>query len=221
MSAEIVIAVVTSFTTITGGLIAGYLQLKVKRLELEKKNAPEHGKSDGIVGRPPLNAGEVVSDFSRFNALRLAVEEVFDHTEFGRFCIFFAVNGKEAVNTVHLVFEMQTDKDRQGSLDHFIEVTADDQYKTMLKEIERSGSAFVDVTALKPCALKAINMRHELFHEDFHFIARKPLSDNADMLLFCSWGKYGPKYPDPSARAFVAAKIGSVRKAVMGYVGKI
>lgn len=175
---NIIIAGIGAFVTLTLGLIGHFITIKnlTKRKNEELK---EHKIRADVL--------DSILDFSSFNELKIAVDEIFETTRADRFLILIAINGKTDFNTVSVIFEQhKIHKYRISAVARYRTLGIDPAYKKMLKEAELYGIVELETDALYPSLLKDIYEIENVTASQIRHLLRINADENNDVLVYSS-----------------------------------
>ena len=157
------------------------LKLAKHQIEVEKKEVEEK-----------LQYLDRMLDLEFINDLSDAVDNIFEHTKADRFLILLAKNGKTDFNIVNVVFEQHKNKKfRINAIARYRNVKIDLVYKEMLKKAEHVGDIELNVSNMEDSLLKHFYEFEGVNHSIVKHLARKPIDEDNDFLIFSSLATHG------------------------------
>jgi hypothetical protein len=209
---EVLIAAVTSCTTIITAGLATWQAIKLKRLDAEKKEA----KAEVSDLNTKLNALDKIVSFEAFSEIRTAVDQIFFSTGIDRVLILFAVNGKQDFSTCSAIYEQTkaggSARLQVGALTKYRSIKLDAHYKGALKFVE-SGDLMLVPSDMPECDLRAYMESDGVNTSYLRHLLRKSIDPENDLLLYCLFDKYAEKISPEEVRIIVA-NTGQMRAAV-------
>ena len=162
-------------------------QLK-ENLLLEKEALLSHNKELIIEKKETEMLLDRILDLEFVNKISDSVSRMFDSTKADRFLILVAKNGKTDFKVVSVVFEAHKHtKYRINAIARYRNVEIDDAYKALLKEVELKGVVILDTKKMgKHDVLKDFYSIEGVNFSKIRFLARKPINNNNDFLVFSS-----------------------------------
>lgn len=158
-------------------------RLELENLRLENKNL----KSENEDVRVKLKFLDRALDLEFINQIGDAVDRIFDQTKADRFLILIAKNGKEDFNIVNVVFEQHKGSEyRINAIARYRNVHIDHPYKQMLKDCEFKGVIELETETMPRSVLKSFYENEKIKHSKVRHLARKPIDDQNDFLIYSS-----------------------------------
>lgn len=159
-----------------------------RRLEIEQlKLENEKLKSEKEETEIKLNFLNRIMDLEFINKISESVNRIFDKTKAERFLILVAKNGKEEFRIVSVVFEAHKKAEfRINAIARYRNVHIDNEYRNMLKEAERYGVVQLETSKMPDSLLKDFYEMEGVTFSKVRFLARKPIDDNNDFLVYSS-----------------------------------
>lgn len=158
---------------------------KLEKEQLELENIKLRQENSDVTER--LQFLDRVLDLEFVNEVVIAVERIFEHTKADRFLILIAKNGVSDFNIVNVVFEQHKKKEyRINAIARYRNVHIDHPYKQMLKEAELKGIVQISTEAMPPSILKTFYEIEGVKHSKIRHLARKPINEGNDFLMFSS-----------------------------------
>lgn len=122
-----------------------------------------------------------------YSAIKAGVDEIFEKTKADRFLILIAINGKDSFNTVSVVMELHSERQRDSAIGKYHNIKIDDHYKSMLREAERRPAVNLIVDDMpNNSLLKTFYDMEGVKYSKIMFLARRALDTDNDMLVYCS-----------------------------------
>lgn len=182
---EILSTIAGHFVTLILGLASAFLlhrrEMKKKNLELsDQKKTTEDFKIKAEV----LNR---VLDFSSFNLIKDAVDEMFLETKADRFLILIAINGQTDFNIVSVIFEQHKTADFQvNAIARYKDLPIDEAYRSMLKHAEREGQVLLETEKIERSLLGELYRLEGVEHSVVKHILRIKADERNDILVYSS-----------------------------------
>ena len=127
------------------------------------------------------------------NSLNLEkrVKEMFKKTKATSFLLFIGVNGKTSVNHVSCIWYRYKDENTEiDAIETYrnVDITKDEYYKDMMYKVSKDLNYyhFVDTMKMPKGLLKTIYYDEEITHSIVGKLARKPIDEDNDFLMFFS-----------------------------------
>lgn len=206
---EIYISLIGGLTTIITTIIATFQALKLKKIEKTKTEIKTEIKNTDI----KIDALSYVTDFSVLNGLINIVNDICKNTPVDRFLILYGVNGKEAIDTVSVIFQMENGKWAINAVNKYKDLSTDTQYKMMLKNIEQNDDELIVVDEMENCMLKSLYEREGVKYSLVKFITRKSLNEENDLILYSSFASHTHKILKKDI-SYIASKCGLLKKLI-------
>lgn len=174
--------------------------LEIRNLELANESLERENKDYKL----KLQFYNKIMDLPFINAISGAVDEIFKETIATRFLILIAKNGKEDFNVVSVVFEQHKNKDyRINAIARYKNVLVDNEYRKMLKNAERFGVVEFEVNTMPQSLLRTFYEMEGVKFSKIRHLARKPIDDDNDFLVFSSLATHEDRYFNDQELAFV------------------
>lgn len=177
--------------------------LEVKEYKLrEKKLMRELSKSEGEKEKLRETAHDLkvntMIDIRKISLLQDVVFDMLAETRATRFILFSGTNGKADVKKISAIFEIRSNGQKIvaiGSVNTFVKLPTDMQYRAMLHESETSPDNYVKlrVSEMPPCMLKNIYTREAVTESQVHFLKRDPIDSENDLVLYSSIATKDPR----------------------------
>ncbi|WP_179022073.1 hypothetical protein [Winogradskyella forsetii] len=168
-----------------GGLVPAILlhvrEIKKKDAEIEKhvQEKSEHKIKADVLDK--------ILDFSSFNIIKTAVDEIFEKTRADRFLILIAINGKIDFNMVSVIFEQHKDSTYQiNAIARYRSLSVDSDYRDMLKRAERYDVVELETIKMEDSLLKDIYTIEAVKFSDIRHLLRIPADSENDILVYSS-----------------------------------
>jgi hypothetical protein len=178
---DIIIALIGAIPVSITGLLLHYREMKKKDIEIEKhiQEKKEHQIKGDVLDK--------VLNFSAFNKIKTAVDEIFNSTKADRFLILIALNGKLDFNIVSVIFEQhKSTKYQVNAIARYRSLKIDAEYRKLLKDAEKFGLVHVKTEDLNPSLLKGIYTIENIVYSEIRHLLRLPIDDNNDILIYSS-----------------------------------
>lgn len=206
MESGIIIAIIGAVATIIVSLIAVYKEVKVqqgtlKLIQSEEQCAKlqeeirqlqseirvlESSKLNQLRG----NILDRLGELGIFNELKNSVERIFKYTKADRFFILFSLNGTHEMRTVAVAFELQKNLSPTRAIIRYRDVEIDDEYRALLKQVERDGIVTLSRETMNPQILKDFYTLEGINSVKLIFIERRHLDEVRDVVIFGTVGAY-------------------------------
>lgn len=181
MNEKIVIALITMVGVLVPAILLHIREMSKKDKEIQKH---KNEKEDHKIKAEVLDR---ILDFTAFNLLKEAVDELFRTTRGDRFLILIAINGKEDFNVVSVIFEQHKNSDyKVNAIARYRNLGIDAPYRNMLKEAEALGSVSLDINNMKDSLLKDIYKIESIQYSDIRHLLRIHVDDRNDILVYSS-----------------------------------
>ena len=230
MTSELSTTLITSsFTLLTAGL-AAWQAIKLKKLDkaleaeknikLEKEKVIVIKQEETDVLDYKLKALSYLLEFETFTNLVKALDDIFQETSVDRFLILYGINGSTVMKSVSAIFqyEKKTETDAKWRFDaigKYKDLEIDEYYKNMLLEIEEKGHTYITTEELpKYAILKFFYEKEGVTSSIVKFFFRKNLSENRDMILYCSFGTHDKNKLSESDLVYIKTKFNLVKNTV-------
>lgn len=164
------------------------LEIRIKNAEIKKhfQEKEEHRIKAEVLNR--------ILDFSAFNKIAAAVDELFKTTRADRFLILIAVNGKTDFNIVSVIFEQHKKASYKiNAIAKYRNLSIDEDYKAMLKRSEKYGLVELKTTDMKSSLLKDIYIMENIIHSDVRHLLRIQADQDNDILIYSSLSTHNSK----------------------------
>lgn len=216
MSPEIIVAFISGFGGVIASVIAAFQAIKIKRIESEKTivKTAISGLVDEVEHKTRLQAIDYILDFDVFNRLVSTINDIFENTTIDRFLIFYGTNGVQPINTVSVVFQMESSQWRIDALTKYKELTVDQHYKEMLGFIEKNEMILLHADTMEECLLRDLYAAEGVKHSIVKFLSRKHLTPTQDLVLYCSLASHSDAEIKPCEISYIKAKFGVVKKMI-------
>jgi hypothetical protein len=181
---NIILGVISASGLFTTALITGWYATKVKKLELRNEQAQKQVSKL----KAELTCINVLFEYKLIALLNSTVNHIFKETKAERFIILFAINGKTDFNFVSVCYEKTKTDKGSGAMYRYVRVAIDDDYRQMLKHVEKDKQVYLDVENMPDCLLKNIyqSIVEGVTFSGIHFIARHNIDQDNDSLVYCS-----------------------------------
>lgn len=191
MDKDIALAIIGGVTTIVTAIIARNNHVRAKRAEAMYSDV--NGERNKIQKQnkrltASLSCLEIMYDAQFVSFINEKVDYLFQYTKAERFIILFAVNGKDSFNFVSVCYEKTKTEKTRGSIYRYVRLRVDDAYRSMLKQVERDYSVFIDVAKMQPSLLKDIyeSSVEGIKYSSVHFIKRLHADEDNDVVVYSS-----------------------------------
>lgn len=208
---EIVISLITAISVIVPAILIYKKDMQKLRLDYEKQiNAHVKEKKEHKIKADVLDK---LLDFASFNQIKSAVDQIFENTRADRFLILIAINGKTDFKIVSVIFEQHKKTEYDVSaIARYRHLEVDRDYRDMLKQAERDGVVHYETSKMHDCLLKQIYLFEKVKFSDVRHIARVPVDDDNDVLLYSSLATHNDKGFTSQGRTFAKITYDSIIK---------
>ena len=196
------------------------LENKEKGFLIEKKI--ENGV--GVVVKSSDNHFNVIHDLEFFQEIRVSVDRIFESTKADRFLIMKAINGKTDFQFASVLYEQhkRTAKTKYSvnAAGRCVNFKFDIHYNERIKEAEQKGHVDLIVSELpEGTDLKNIYISEGVTHSRVYHIARIPIDDKKDAILYCSIATHEGLFTDIE-KIIIKQEIDSIRSETKEVVGR-
>ena len=177
--------IIVSIISIAGVLVPAFLLHKreVGKIQLEMRKHISEKKEYKI----KTDVLDKVLEFSSFNMIKDAVDEIFEMTKADRFLILIAVNGKVDFNIVSVIFEQHKSNDyKVNAIARYRSLSIDEKYRLMLKNTEKNGTVCMVTSEMEDSLLKNIYEIEGVKFSSIRHILRSSVDDDNDILVYSS-----------------------------------
>lgn len=178
---DIYIALIGAVPVLVTSILIHVREIRKKNNEIQKhiQEKEEHRIKGDVLDK--------ILDFSSFNKIKSAVDEIFLATKADRFLILIAINGKTDFNIVSVIFEQhKTTKYQVNAIARYRSLKIDDNYRQMLKDAEFHGMVKLSTSEMENSLLKDIYAIENVAYSDIRHLLRLPIDDNNDVLIYSS-----------------------------------
>lgn len=189
---EIVNSVLGHLVTLLVVVIPAYL---LHRREMAKKNKEiQIHKADTADYKIKAEVLDKILDFSAFNKIKDAVDEIFKTTRADRFLILIAINGKVDFNVVSVIFEQHKVSDYQvNAIARYKSLKVDDDYRNMLKRSEKYDIVELETATMNESLLKDIYTLEGVKFSNIRHLLRIKADERNDILVYSSLATHNEK----------------------------
>jgi hypothetical protein len=188
MSETILTALISGMTVLIPALMLHYREIKKKNREIQvhKDEKEDHRIKADVLDR--------ILDFSAFNLIKEAVDELFRTTRGERFLILIAINGKVDFNVVSVIFEQHKTSDYQvNAIARYRSLGIDEMYRGMLKEAEALGMVSLQTKKMPASLLRDIYEIEHIEFSDIRHLLRISADERNDVLVYSSLATHDEK----------------------------
>lgn len=169
-------------------------KLETEKIELENEKLRidiQNGKLKEGVHIQKLNFYDDVLKLVFVNAIQDSVKELFKNTSADRFLILIARNGKTELRYADVILDFYKDPNHQiDAVRIYTNVELDDPYKEMLRLTEKHGFFDIETATMPDQILKHFYMVEDVKHGRTMPIARLPIDEDNDFLIYTSVAKH-------------------------------
>jgi len=162
-------------------------ELRLLEIDLLKKEIEslEKKHSEVII---KLDFLDRIFDLPFFNELSNSVQRIFNFTKADRFLILIAKNGKDSFNIINVVFEQHnSNKYKINAINRYKNIEIDEDYRDILYKAERVGIVNLKTESMSESSLlKSFYEIEGVTFSRIKFLARKPIDDDNDFLIYSS-----------------------------------
>lgn len=215
-------AIIASVCTLITTLVLGYWKYKVdkdkKDLEIDKINIAHKEELTSLREELSNCAKEYydyeikidffnrIMDLSNVSKIKYAVDEIFQRTKADRFLILVAINGKHDFNVVSVIYEQHAHSDSTVSaIGRYHNISIDSHYKEMLKITEQMPVVNLHTDEMPESLLKDFYKMEGVKHSKIRFLARKPIDNDNDFLVYSSCATHEDEAFTREERALISA----------------
>jgi len=193
MSNEIIIALIGGIATIVASVIAYVKDSRAKKqastnsdLMMEIKNiriAFERNQKRLADTTIKASILDRIGELTIFNEVKNSVDRIFENTRADRFIILYGMNGTHEIKSVSVAFELRK-KSPSAAIIRYRDVRIDDEYRNILRNLEKHGTISFKRCNMQPGILKDFFTLEGLNSIKANFIERRKLDSHNDIVIF-------------------------------------
>lgn len=157
-----------------------------------------------------------IMDISSVKKIEESVERIFKDTTADRFLIIIAVNGLHGFNAISVIFEQHKSAEyNTHAIARYRNVKIDDVYREMLKQTEKTDYVVFNTESETDSLLKDIYELEGINHSLIKHIARKPVNEEDDFLVYSSVSTHNIKKYTKKERTLINREYeGSIKPSI-------
>lgn len=169
---------------IVAPILFGLYKYQTDRKDKKQKEEIEGLKQEKEAHKFNSNVLASLLKLRLYHTLEETTNRVFKKTRATRLIIFIAVNGKVEPKRVYSLFGKKIDNDAIDEDYRIVEI--DDNYRTMLHDLEYKGKTLLDVLFMPKGMLKNIYFQEEISYSYLKFLKRYSLNKEDDAIVYIS-----------------------------------